>query len=371
MTDNQKYRVFIHFFTAIIVVLLYFILRGLIVSGFINPYASEILNHVLIAIIMAVSLNMVTGLMGQLVLGHAGFMLIGAYVSALFTLNLKWALPVSLPISLLLGGLVSAVFGVIIGIPALRLKGDYLAIITLGFGEIIRVVANALKITNGAKGLYGMGSLTTRTNPTGMFTIIFFVAALTIYISYAFGTSRHGRAVISIREDEIAAESVGVPTTTYKLITFTMASFFAGIAGGLYAHQLGLIDPSNFGFNRSVEFLVMVVLGGMGSITGAVIAATGLTILPELLRILGGSLASTVSTSANPIAIWMANTPIMDILNNFAKYRMLLYSSILIIIMLYKPTGLLGRKEFSITKFINLFTKTKREVIEGNVNEVK
>jgi len=364
ITKHQKHRLFIHLFTIIFSIILYFIVRMMINTGAVNTYVTNILNHSLIAIIMAVSLNMVTGLMGQLVLGHAGFMLVGAYVSALFTLNLKWTLPYSLPISLIIGGLVSALFGVIIGIPALRLKGDYLAIITLGFGEIIRVIANNLKITNGAKGLYGMDTLDTRNNPSGMFTIIFFITVLVIYISYAFGTSRHGRAVISIRDDEIAAESVGIPTTAYKLMTFTLAAFFAGVAGGLYAHQLGLIDPSKFDFNRSVEILVMVVLGGMGSITGAIIASVGLTVLPEFLRLSGASLASSVSTSESAFAVFISKTPIMNILNNFSAYRMLLYSGILIIIMLFRPTGLLGRKEFSVTKLFNRIFKKKIDVHE-------
>jgi branched-chain amino acid transport system permease protein len=209
----------------------------------------------------------------------------------------------------------------LIGIPALRLRGDYLAIITLGFGEIIRVIANNLKITNGAMGLGGIESLSNRNNPSAMFIYAYILAALVIFIMFTFGRSRHGRAVISIREDEIASESMGVNTTYYKLLAFVLAAFIAGMAGGLYAHQLGMIDPSKFDFNRSVEILIMVVLGGMGSITGSIISASVLTMLPEMLR-------------------------------GFSQYRMLVYSIILILVMLFKPSGLLGRYEISVPKLL-------------------
>ena len=301
---------------AVLVVILFVVLLVLIDSGTLNRYNTTIITNLCINVILAVSLNLVTGILGQLVLGHAGFMLAGAYAAALFTKNIGLPLSISLPIGLVLGGLLAAVFGVVIGIPALRLRGDYLAIITLGFGEIIRVVSINLKITNGAMGLGGIGSLQSRDNPAGMF-IYAIIAALLIFLSFTFGRSRHGRAVISIREDEIASESMGINTTYYKLFAFVLAAFFAGVAGGLAAHQTGMIDPSKYDFNRSVEILIMVVLGGMGSITGSVISASVLTLLPEMLR-------------------------------DFNQYRMLVYSVILILVMLFKPTGLLGRYEISI-----------------------
>lgn len=309
--------------TAALFAAIYVLLDGKILTG---RYAT-LITLVCVNIILAVSLNLVTGILGQLVLGHAGFMLVGAYASALFTKNVSMALPVSFPISLLLAGSVAALFGILIGIPALRLRGDYLAIITLGFGEIIRVMANAefLKpITNGAMGLAGIPTLyNRRTSPAGLFVYAFIIMALVIFINFSFGRSRHGRAVIAIREDEIAAESAGINTTYYKLFAFVLAAFFAGMAGGIYANQYQMIDPSKFDFNRSVEILIMVVLGGMGSITGSVISATVLTILPEVLR---------------------------DVLQgfDFDQYRMLIYSIILIAVMLFKPTGLLGRYEISI-----------------------
>ena len=302
---------------AVLVVILFVVLLVLIDSGTLNRYNTTIITNLCINVILAVSLNLVTGILGQLVLGHAGFMLAGAYAAALFTKNIGLPLSISLPIGLVLGGLLAAVFDVVIGIPALRLRGDYLAIITLGFGEIIRVVSINLKITNGAMGLGGIGSLQSRDNPAGMFIYAFIIAALLIFLSFTFGRSRHGRAVISIREDEIASESMGINTTYYKLFAFVLAAFFAGVAGGLAAHQTGMIDPSKYDFNRSVEILIMVVLGGMGSITGSVISASVLTLLPEMLR-------------------------------DFNQYRMLVYSVILILVMLFKPTGLLGRYEISI-----------------------
>ena len=303
--------------TVVLFVVLYLLIDGKVLTG----RYTTLITLVCVNVILAVSLNLVTGILGQLVLGHAGFMLVGAYASALFTKNVGMALPISFPISLVLAGLLAALFGVIIGIPALRLRGDYLDIITLGFGEIIRVLANAdfLKpITNGAMGLGDIPTLyNRRTSPAGLFVYAFIIMVLVIVINFSFGRSRHGRAVISIREDEIASESMGINTTYYKLFAFVLAAFFAGVAGGLAAHQTGMIDPSKYDFNRSVEILIMVVLGGMGSITGSVISASVLTLLPEMLR-------------------------------DFNQYRMLVYSVILILVMLFKPTGLLGRYEISI-----------------------
>ena len=327
---------------AALVIAVFAVLVLLINNGTLSRYSTNMLTTVCINIILAVSLNLVTGILGQLVLGHAGFMLVGAYAAALFTKNVGLSLSISLPIGLVLGGLLAALFGVVIGIPALRLRGDYLAILTLGFGEIIRVVAMNLNITNGAKGLGGIATLQTRNNPAGMFIYAFVIAALLIFLSFTFGRSRHGRAVISIREDEIASESMGINTTYYKLFAFVLAAFFAGVAGGLEAHQIGMIGPAKYDFNRSVEILIMVVLGGMGSITGAVISASVLTLLPEMLRDI-----------------------LQDVVGNFDQWRMLIYAAILILVMLFKPTGLLGRYEISIPglarKFLHFVRSRKSE----------
>ena len=290
--------------TVVLFVVLYLLIDGKVLTG----RYTTLITLVCVNVILAVSLNLVTGILGQLVLGHAGFMLVGAYASALFTKNVGMALPISFPISLVLAGLLAALFGVIIGIPALRLRGDYLAIITLGFGEIIRVLANAdfLKpITNGAMGLGDIPTLyNRRTSPAGLFVYAFIIMVLVIVINFSFGRSRHGRAVIAIREDEIAAESAGVNTTYYKLFAFVLAAFIAGVAGGLYANQIQVIDPAKFDFNRSVEILIMVVLGGMGSITGSIISATVLYILPEAMR-------------------------------GLQDYRMIIYAVVLIVVMLF------------------------------------
>ena len=298
--------------------LLFVVIMVLVENGTFNRYQSDLLTVVCINVMLAVSLNLVTGVLGQLVLGHAGFMLVGAYSAALFTKGSGLPIEVAFPIGLVVAGLIAAVFGVVIGLPALRLRGDYLAIITLGFGEIIRVVANNLDFTGGALGLTGIKSPNNREHPAVLFVYAFVLMALVITLMFTFGRSRHGRAVIAIREDEIAAEASGVNTTYYKLLAFVMAAFIAGVAGGIYAHHLRLVDPAKYDFNRSVEILIMVVLGGMGSITGSVISATVLTLLPELLR-------------------------------DFADYRMLAYSIILICTMLFRPTGLLGRYEISLT----------------------
>ena len=328
---------------------LYLALHLLIGAGIIGPFIRGILNIACINIVAAVSLNLVTGLLGQLVLGHAAFMLVGAYTAALITKSTTLALGFSLPLALLAGGTSAALAGLVIALPALRLRGDYLAIMTLGFGEIIRVVANNLEFTGGPAGLSGIKSLTTKVNPAGMFNLIFPVAVFVIYFSHTFGTSRHGRAIKSIREDEIAAENSGIHTTYYKLLAFTLAAFFAGIAGGLYAHQIGVIAPSRFDFNRSVEILMMVVLGGMGSITGAVISAAFLTALPELLRSLGKLLSNILPDLMT------------GFFNNFDQYRMLIYSSLLIVVMLFRPKGLLGRSEMRLTPLVDLVSGKRRK----------
>ena len=312
--NKKKRTALVYTVNFLLTALLFVVFTVLIGTGSLSRLQSNLVILVCINVLMAVSLNLVTGVLGQLVLGHAGFMLVGAYAAALFTKGSALPIELSLPIGLLLAGVIAAVFSVIIGIPALRLRGDYLAIITLGFGEIIRVAANNLEFTGKAMGLSGIAA----PDKLILFLYAFLLVALAVFLMFTFGRSRHGRAVISIREDEIAAESSGVNTTYYKLMAFVLAAFLAGIAGGLYAHHVGMVDPSKYDFNRSVEFLIMVVLGGMGSITGSIISATVLTILPQLLT-------------------------------GFDRYRMLIYSIILIVVMLFRPTGLLGRYEISLT----------------------
>ncbi len=297
------------------VFLIFIALSSLIEAGVINKYYSGILIMVGINIIMTVSLNLTTGFLGELALGHAGFMSVGAFTAGILTKTIAeswgWAPAACLPVSLLAGGLLAAVAGLIIGIPALRLKGDYLAIITLGFGEIIRVIIQNMEITGGAAGI-------SRIPRVNNLSITYFIMVAVVIVLFTLGRSRHGRAIISIRENAVAAESTGISTTYYKIFAFTLAAFFAGVAGGLYAHQIGRISATTFDFNKSIEYLVMVVLGGMGSFTGSIISATVLTLLPEMLR-------------------------------EFADYRLLLYSILLIVMMLFRPRGLMGTAEFSLT----------------------
>ena len=315
---NRKKKLLSYALNFALVLVLFLVVNVLMAAGIINRYYGGLIMQVCISVVLAVSLNLVTGLLGQLVLGHAGFMSLGAYAAALFTIHSGMATSgaggvLTIIVATLVGGLVAAFFSFLIGVPALRLKGDYLAIITLGFGEIIRVVMLNLEITGGARGLAGIPVLTNVN--TSMI-----VAALTIFIIWAYMLSRHGRAVLAVREDEIAAEASGINTFRTKIVAFVIAAFFAGVAGSLYAHQIGVLSPTKFDFNYSIEILVMVVLGGMGSITGSTIAAVILTLLPELLR-------------------------------SVADYRMLAYALILILMMLFRPGGLLGRSELSIAGF--------------------
>lgn len=342
MPKNKKSS---YLLTMALVVVLYGVSAFLVASGRINKYVSGILVMVLVNIILTVSLNLASGFLGQLVLGHAGFMSVGAYASALFTLNSGLPISVAFLLSILIAGVVAVIFGILIGIPALRLKGDYLAIITLGFGEIIKVLINFFDFTGGARGLRGIPRVVDKSSGISVefvkFSYAFFLAVLTIYLITAFIRSRHGRAVIAIREDEIAAEASGINTTYYKLLAFVMAAFFASVAGALYAHHLGVLNPAKFDFNYSVEILVMVVLGGMGSITGSVVSAIALTILPELLR-------------------------------GFSDYRMLAYSVILILVMLFKPTGLMGGYEFSLSRLVRkLRGKNKEKAEQEKVGAAK
>jgi branched-chain amino acid transport system permease protein len=267
-----------------------------------SAYYLQIMILVGINIIMAASLNLITGFTGQLSIGHAAFMSLGAYAAALATLKL------GLPFfgSLLLGAFVAAVFGVLIGIPTLKLRGDYLAIATLGFGEIVRIVFLNLKITGGAVGLRGIPK-----NTTLLWVII--AVILTLFILNRILKSRVGRALIAIREDETAAESMGINTTYFKILAFGVGAFFAGLGGGLFSHYFQYIHPGSFGFLRSIEHLCMVVLGGMGSMWGSVIGAAALTAIPEFLR------AS-------------------------ADYRQLFYGAILVLMMRLRPEGIIGEK---------------------------
>lgn len=297
-----------------------FLLGGslLISGGVLSGYYSKVVVKIGIYIILAVSLNVATGYLGQLPLGHAGFMAVGAYASAIFMTRLGLRGQGAFAVAAVLGGLAAALAGFLIGIPALRLKGDYLAIITLGFGEIIRVILTNLddvlgfSFTGGAGGLLGIPKTTNFLNT-------FLWVGITCFLIHTMMKSRHGRAIYAIRENEIAAEASGIPVTAYKTFAFVVSAFFAGVAGALYSGYLGILKPDNFKFMTSIEILVMVVLGGMGSMLGSVVSAAVLTALPEALRV-------------------------------FSDWRMIAYALLLILVMIFKPSGLMGQYDFSMKR---------------------
>jgi branched-chain amino acid transport system permease protein len=269
-----------------------------------NRYYLGVIIDVGIAIILATSLNLINGHTGQFSLGHAGFMAVGGFFSAWISLHVGgianeiWYFP----LALIAGGLVAALVGLLVGVPSLRLRGDYLAIVTLGFGEIIRVVAQNTAAIGAASGLKGIPKLTTLGWTFGF-------AAITVYAVGALVNSTYGRAFIAVHDDEIAAESNGIDTTRTKVTAFVTGAFFAGIAGGLYAHHKQFLSPTGFDWLKSIDIVVMVILGGMGRTAGVIAAAILLTLMPEFLR-------------------------------EFSEYRMIVYALLIILLMLLRPAGL-------------------------------
>jgi branched-chain amino acid transport system permease protein len=289
-------------------------------SRALNPYIYRVLVLCSINVMLALSLNLVNGITGQFSIGHAGFMAVGAYASAAYTVYAVplllgpgyaangWLASSALLLAILVGGLVSAVAGFLVGLPSMRLRGDYLAIVTLGFGEIIRVAILNIDAVGGARGFAGVPQ---RTN----LAWVLGGAWLTFAVIRNLMRSYHGRALLAIREDEIAAEALGVPTTRYKVTAFVIGAFFAGTAGALFSHYTYL-HTNSFTFMKSIEVVIMVVLGGMGSLTGSILGAILLTALPELLRFA-------------------------------SELRLVIYSLLLIVLMIARPQGILGRRELS------------------------
>lgn len=328
----------------VIVAVLLFVVNAFIsregLFGFGIPYYyGEILSLTGISIILAVSLNLITGFTGQFSIGHAGFMAVGAYSSVFLTVYCsagveRWltsligatlAQTLVFLVVIVFGALVAALAGLVVGIPSLRLRGDYLAIVTLGFAEIIRIIILNIDRVGGATGFRGAVAPWEGRPIIPAYANFIWIGAfavITIVVVYNIVNSDVGRALISIREDELASEAMGVNTTRYKVLAFVISSAFAGIAGALFGHFRQFLHTNDFQFIRSFEILIMIVLGGMGSITGAVLGAIVITILPELLRQLPGDLYS---------------------------YRLVIYSLLLIVIMLTRPQGMLGAKEFGIS----------------------
>ena len=319
--------------TALVIVLIliavnkYMSEEGLFGFG-IPSYFGRIIVLAGINVILAVSLNLITGFTGQFSIGHAGFMAVGAYASAFLTvyyaqgwerslgslIGLGAAHAIIFLLAILVGGTVAALAGLIVGVPSLRLRGDYLAIVTLGFAEIIRIVILNIDKVGGATGFTVPGY----TN----FLWVGLFAVLTIVVVYNIVHSDVGRALVSIREDELAAEAMGINTTRYKVLAFVISSAMAGMAGVLFGHYTQFLSTNDFQFIRSFEIIIMIVLGGMGSLTGAVLGAIVITIMPELLRQLPG---------------------------DFSQYRLVVYSALLIVIMLTRPQGILGTREFGLS----------------------
>lgn len=313
------------FFAAIVLLLFLqlvvmdrFLLNGPILQG---PYLYQILILAGINIILAVSLNLINGITGQFSIGHAGFFAVGAYASASLVFYggdaIRAAMPffpstaqdaILLLLGLLAGALLAGIAGMIVGIPSLRLRGDYLAIVTLGFGEIIRVSIVNINAIGASRGFVGIAKL------SNFFWVYLFVF-LTIVTVRNLAQSSYGRAFISIRDDEIAAEAMGVDTTRFKVLSFVISSMFAGIAGGLFGHFTMYLHPNSFTFIKSIEIIIMIVIGGLGSIPGAVLGATLYTVLLEVFR-------------------------------EFQSYRLVIFSICLIMIMIYRPEGILGGRAF-------------------------
>ncbi|HNX28196.1 MAG TPA: branched-chain amino acid ABC transporter permease [Syntrophomonadaceae bacterium] len=286
--------------TALFILVQYFITTGLL-----DQYYQINLASMCINIILAVSLNLINGFTGQLSLGHAGFMAVGAYASVVMTQMLGQPFIVGLIVACL----AAALGGFIIGVPTLRLRGDYLAIATLALGEIIRVTLQNIDYVNGPAGILGITKMTT-------WPWLFGATVFTVLVVVNLINSSYGRAIISVREDEVASELMGINTTKYKVMAFVIGAMLAGLAGAMYAHFFYIIKPDTFNFMKSFDILVMVVLGGLGSTTGAIIAALFITALTAVLQ-------------------------------SFPAIRMILYALILIIVMIYRPQGLMGNKELS------------------------
>lgn len=302
----------------------YAVVQTLITLDVIGAFWQLNIILVCINIILAVSLNLINGFTGQFSIGHAGFMAVGAYVGAVLTV--KFQLPFI--VAILGGASFAGLLGFLIGLPTLRLDGDYLAIATLGLGEIIRITILNIPYVGGASGFMGIPRYTN-------FTWVFFATVFTVLFIRNFINSTHGRACISVRENQIAAEAMGVDTTKYKVLAFTIGAAFAGVAGTLFSHYFYIAHPASFTFMKSFDILTIVVLGGLGSISGSITAAILLTFISAALA-------------------------------DYPEWRMIIYSLMLIILMIYRPQGLFGNREISLKMFGRLLGGKKRGSTEIN-----
>lgn len=322
--------------------LILFLGLGLFLDQAVDTFTQLLIIYIFINIISGLGLNLINGMAGQFSLGHAGFMAVGAYSSALFSLSLPGVIdfPGGFLLLNICGGLIAAFVGFCVGLPSLRLKGDYLAIVTLGFGEIIRVLLLSYEKIGGARGLYGFEGLKPISlwgfDLSSFFHFYIYIGAWVSLVTLALFRIRyssHGRAFLSVREDEIAAISLGISVTHFKVKAFVLSSFIAGVAGSLFAHYTQFLTPATFSFQKSVELVTIVVLGGMSSITGTIVAAIIITLLPEILRPLQGLIGFDL--------------------------RMVIYSLMLVLLMILRPQGL-----FATSEIFELWKKFKNRVLK-------
>jgi branched-chain amino acid transport system permease protein len=314
--------------TIIAFVLVYAVIKVLNLAGILNAYYIQLIMLVGINVVMTVSLGMVNGFTGQFSIGHAGFMAVGAYTSAMITtvwLHATTANPwVGYPVfivAILAGGLMAAGAGYLVGAPSLRLKGDYLAIVTLSANELIRTVIRVTDVLGGPRGLGGIPKFTN-------LEVVFVFAIVSVVLMRNYLFSSHGRSMKAIRDSEIAAEATGINTTKQKVFVFVFSAFFAGVSGGVFAHLLQFIHPDNFSFVKSLEYLIYLYVGGATSISGAIVGPAIFTLLPELMR-------------------------------SLQSWRMVIYPLILILTMIFRTEGIMGLKEFN---FILIPQRQRKEV---------
>ena len=330
-----------HYANYIVLLAVFALFTALYYVGALNRQMPSLLNQIAYSVILAVSLNLVVGFLGELSLGHAGFMCVGAYlgtyISNLF-IRAGMNPQLSLVISIVIGGAVAALFGFIVGLPALRLRGDYLAIVTLAFGEIVRNICRNIPAFGGAQGLVSemySANLTDKNAPP-LFIVTFVCLLVMLFLVQNLIRSKHGRAITAIRDSEIAAKSMGINVTYYKLFVFVISAFFAGIAGVIYGASVSPVEYPTFDYNYSIEILVMVVLGGMGSINGSIIAATIITVLNFYLK--------------------------AYLTGDMAAIKTLVYALILIVMVIYKNAPALKsfREKYDPKKFFSLIFKKKQ-----------
>ncbi|WP_311407708.1 branched-chain amino acid ABC transporter permease [Liquorilactobacillus uvarum] len=309
MKANFKYNIC----WFIIMITGFYLMNTLIMVGLVDSFIENMFVTIWINIILATGLNLIIGFAGQFSLGHAGFMAIGAYTTAIIT---QKAVSIGgFYVSFVVGMIIAVIAALLVGIPTLRLRGDYLAIATMGAAEIIRIIINNMKITNGPAGMFNIPQFAT-------WPIVYVMMCITTIVTVNFINSRGGRVIKSVREDEIAAEAMGINTTKWKLAAFVLGAATAAIAGSLHASYLQTIAPNDFGIMESISILIIVVLGGVGSVTGTFLAAVVLGVLDTVLQ-------------------------------DFGTLRMVIYAAALILIMVFKPSGLLGTREISIRRLFN------------------